>query len=201
MTSQTTDHNDSADGPSLQAILDAVMVRSEAIDRLMEIIESNTAELRRTQEVLDNRPTKEDVAYHRRKTLVSLILFGVFVIFVHDQHLERCGPGVEAKAVIATYLNTQAEDREQIRDRLAEASKQATPEYCTVVFPLHVHDDEADWPNYRAIFGMSLYAGLFTGLFFWLRASYRRMVASSAVEKATQPRNRRQADRGTHHTD
>lgn len=171
------------DGPYDDVLRRAMEAQSEALDSLMVVLQANTKELERIYSVLETRPSKEDVGYHRRKAFSLAVVFAFVVIFAHDQHVESCSPGVEAKSII-TELTTNIDAS---REDLIRVSETATPELCTVTFPLHVHDDEVPWPNERAILGMTGYAGLALALFGWTYRARRRMVAAERAERACKP--------------
>lgn len=183
---------DEADGPTLQAILDAVMVRNEALERLSLVLAANTAEMHRIQVLLDTRPTKEDVSYHRRKSFAVVVLITLALVFGLDQHTEQCGPGAEAKKAIA-YVLDHPGDLYNVED-LRKSTEGVTPFYCTITVPIHVHDDSAKWPNNRVFIGLGLYGVLFAGLVGWVLRSRKRMVSTRRNEKGAQPYNRRASD-------
>lgn len=182
---------DEAHGPTLQVVLDAVLVRNELIDQLTETLTSNTTELQRVQTLLDTRPTKEFITYQRRKSFVTVIFIIMFVVFAQDQHVEKCSPGVEAKIAIQ-YIIDHPNDFNN--NKLQILVEEVTPKYCSVLFPGHNHDDSRGWPNARTWLGVGLYSTLFTGFFLWVRRSRKAMLTEKRSESLSQPHNRRSGD-------
>lgn len=197
----TSPISDEADGPTLQAILDAVIERGEqqerttaALNGLSLIMADNTRELRRVQNLMDTRPIKEDVAFNRRKNFVAMLFLILGVIFLHDEHVEHCGPGAEAKAIINYVLSTPGEVE---IDELRKVGKDATPYQCGVTFPFHAHDDEEEWPTSANLLGLALYGGLALALGSWVGLAHRNLRVAKATERASEPLNRRNRGRDT----
>ena len=83
-------------------------------------------------------------------------MFGMSLVFVFDEHVERCSPGSEVKAIVNEFLMSDPGQPADI-EALQKIASDATPNSCGITFPLHSHDDEIAWPNKNNATGLVLY--------------------------------------------
>jgi hypothetical protein len=178
---------DEADGPTLAVILDAVIARNESFERLSVVLAENTAEVQQTQVLLHSRPTKQDVAYHRRRALATTILLFLALIFAQSKHIEHCSPGARVTRaldhLIAHPLPPTATPAQRTKD--FERFYNSAPGACDITFPLQTHDG-SPWPSRNDGYGIALYAILCAGLVTWVLHGRREMVRMRRAEKQAQ---------------
>ncbi len=176
-------HATSDGEPTQQQILDAILERNALLDRISDVLTENTRELQRTQVLLDRRPPGSELDFKRRRLLVGLLAAILLVIWGHDEHVEKCGPGARAEHAIEALL--RGADRQGIETAARSAD---APKLCDVTFPLHDHDDNG-WPAAFNVLGLMGYLTLLLGLGGWLLVGYRRMQDDLRREAAAASRN------------
>ena len=187
MSTPSSPPPDSADPDDLKRVLGAFEERTEVVEALATEVTSLVGEVRGLRAAVAHRPPRREIERKRRLMGLAVAAWSVMLILAHDQHVEACGSGVEAKAVIERYSTDPAPTREEI----IAAAKDATPDYCTYLFPIHTHDDDAEWPNHRAVVGILGYAVLFGGALTWATRPSRRTreEESAEVEASTKARD------------
>ncbi len=169
--------------PTPQQIFDAITERNALLDRISSVLAENTRELQRTQVLLDRRPPASELDFKRRRLLVGLLALVLLVIWGHDEHVEKCGPGARAEHAVEAQL--RGEDRQAVETVVRGVG---TPKLCDVTFPLHDHDDSG-WPAAFNVIGLLAYLGLFVGLYGWLLVGFRKMQEERRKEIAATSRN------------
>jgi hypothetical protein len=136
-------------------VLSELEDRNVALERVGQLVERNSDELAGVREALSSRPTGAQIEYRRRRAVAGLILYGLAVIFLHDQHIEQCSPGARIQ---------QAVHPEQVG---------GPSPVCDVVFPLHPHQDRpAGWQ----LLGLGLHAVGGAALVIWAQRPRRRAM-------------------------
>ncbi len=167
--------------PSQQEIYNAIVERNELLDRLSQVLTDNTRELQRTQTLLDRRPPGSEQEFKRRRISVGLLVVIVLVIWGHDEHVEKCGPGARSEHAIEALL------RDEPRQGVEAVAKGAgQPKFCDVTFPLHDHDGNG-WPAAFNVLGLLAYLGMFTALGAWLLDGYGKMKQERRLEAVRSP--------------
>lgn len=140
----------------------AVLGVDEAVlaAHMQQLIELNEG-IDALAEAIADRPTNAEATRRRRAIFMVALILIIGTTFLADEHIERCGPGAEVKAALDYVLTTSAGEVD--RDELRRVTEKSTPGICTVIFPTHIHDDEAEWPNTRAILGLCMYGLVLAG--------------------------------------
>lgn len=146
----------SASPDDLRAVIEAFEERTVVVQGLASEVTALVGEVRNLRTVVTHRPPRREVERNRRRSVLAVAIWSVLLVLLLDQHTEACGPGVEAKNIINKTSN-------------------ATPVYCTVLFPFHTHDDDVKWPSDRAFLGMGLYALIASGGILWVVRPSRRV--------------------------
>ncbi len=134
-------------------VLSALEDRNVALDRVGKDVEENTAVLAGVREALSLRPTGRQIEYRRRRVTAGLLLYGVAIIWAHDQHVEHCGPGARVESA-------------------AQQRSYERPVLCDVSFPLHGHE-RGEFPTAWSLFGATLYGAAGVGVWTWVRRTRR----------------------------
>ena len=126
------------DPADLAEMVKQVERRNSVLVRLAGGVERLSHEVRDLRRDIEDRPTKQNVAARRRRSFAALLIYGVLIIWAHDEHVEACSPGSTALAVVedlAARQNLDGVTAKTLRDALSE---QPT-EWCDATFPLHHH--------------------------------------------------------------
>lgn len=196
MSHGESEDKDYADGPTLEAILEAVIARNEAFETLATALEENTIVVRETQRLIQNRPSRQEVVFQRRRMAVLLSLFSFFLIWFHDAHIESCSPGARAVNGIDFLLknpppNDQSLTGAGIRQKEFERVFNTAGSACDVSFPLHTHNG-THWPSTKNVVGLLGYMTLLFGVGGWVFVGYRAKLHQEHREGP--PTGRRSTD-------
>lgn len=169
------------DPDDLRRILEALDARNEtadaqvrAIESLAGTVEALALDVQQLRVAVDVRPTAATLQHKRRQVVASLIVYGLLIIWGHDAHVEHCGPGSRAEAVIRAIASADPRQQEPLTlERVQEIVSEQQPSFiCDASFPFHAHDDEG-FPGPGALFGFGLYAAGGTALYLWQRGPKR----------------------------
>ena len=169
------------DPDDLRRILEALDERNEhseqqvrAIETLSTLVESLALDVQQLRVAGDTRPTAQQQTHKRRQVVASMVIYGLLIIWGHDAHVEHCGPGSRAEAVIREIATADPLRMEPLTlDRVQEIiDAQPNTFVCDVSFPFHAHDDEG-YPGSGAILGSLLYAAAGAVLYLWQRGPKR----------------------------
>jgi hypothetical protein len=162
------------DPDDLRKILESVDARNESLDALTRGVDTLTAAVLALRGEIDRRPTAESQQHKRRQVVASLIVYGLLIIWGHDAHVEHCGPGSRAEAVIRAVAAQPVDAVEPLsleQIQMIVEREQPTP-LCDISFPFHAHDDSG-FPTGWAVVGFGLYAAGGAGLYLWQRGPKR----------------------------
>jgi hypothetical protein len=137
------------------------------IDSMIGSVDDLVEEVVLLREAVDLRPTAQDVSHRRRLSVAAMLLYGLLIIFGHDQHVEYCGPGARSERLLSEFAQIQEFTPEEIA--ALQRSYDVSPAWCDVAFPLHSHDVQGGFPGRWSILGGGIYAVLIGGVFFWAR--------------------------------
>lgn len=111
------------------------------------------------------RPTRNEAAHKRRVNAVLLLVFAMSLIMIHDQHIERCGPGARSEATLNYVVARDLRVSDLAPDEVRDINR--APIACDITFPLHAHQYE--WPTSYNIVGLVFYGILGLALFIYAR--------------------------------
>ncbi len=151
-------------------------------NRLLSQLDSNVTILNKSvdslRKRLSHRPTAAELAFKRRRVVAAMLCCMFTIIFVHDIHVENCGPGARAEASIDAVINAPP-NREPGRtlEEVQKLINQQPPRpLCDLTFPLHGHDGER-FPSPGALAGGMLYLIGAVVLYLWARPRRRPQPA------------------------
>lgn len=165
-----------------QAILTAFEERTVVVEALADEVTSLVTEVRGLRAALARRPPRREVERKRRLTALAVAVWSLLLIFVHDVHVEHCGPGSRTEAVVQAFLNGEDDF-----ERLRAASMPDSAFLCDLTFPLHSHDSPPREAAPAIILGVVLYGAAITGGVWWAMhpgGMTRRDEAEEAEEVA-----------------
>lgn len=137
---------------SLGELVQSLNARNTAINALSRNVESLIPEVRELRREVDTRPTADELTYKRRRGIAAALLFGTFIIFAHDEHIEHCSPGSQANAVLEYLI--QHPGRKLTPHKFEQVVEDAQPTYeCDLTFPLHAHGVRRNPADLHRIFG------------------------------------------------
>lgn len=176
------------DPTDLAQMVQQVERRNSVLVRLAGGVEGLSREVAALRRDIDDRPTKEDVAQRRRRSLAVVVLLGASLIWGHDAHIEACSPGSQANSILE--YATQRALREpppkkpmsptQIR---ALVERTQPTDVCDLTFPLHAHGANGDgnhagtYPGGLTgwnVLGIAFYTFVGGILYLWQRGPRRR---------------------------
>lgn len=164
-------------GPTdLESVLRAVHTRNTLLRRLASSVDGLAKQVRSLRRDIDDRPTKAQAEHRRRVSVLAMVIFGVMLVWGHDQHIQSCSPGANAQAVLQAFTKPQAfsdprprtpeESRALYASYLRSVFDAQPTERCDVTAPLSVHDPADDWPTRWNLLGFGVY-GLLGGILWW----------------------------------
>ncbi len=144
-------------------------------NQLLHQLDNNVSALNKSadglRERLNRRPTGAELAFKRRRIVATMLVCMVTIIFVHDTHVEHCGPGARAEAAIDAIVNAPAGSSPpgQTLEEVQKLTNQQPPRpLCDLTFPLHGHDGTT-FPSSWALAGAMLYVIGAALLYLWTR--------------------------------
>ena len=149
------------------------MAANDADESLRRATEDLTAEIRALRQQMARRPTRRETVVYRRGATIALIALLVGTIFMHDVHVEWCGPGARADFVLERLTADDAPPSPVGRDYLIEWARDSIPHaFCDMTFPIHAHGGE-QWPTWPNVAGILVLLAFVVALVTWWRAAYR----------------------------
>lgn len=148
----------------LEELIDVLEARTEVMAHLQSSVDSLAEAVVSLRHDIGRRPTRRETEYKRRRAILAIAIAGAAAFFVSDQHVEICGPGARAEAVVDLF----AADPSATVSELRRAAKVDSPAWCDVTFPLHTHGS-ATWPTTRNYVGMTAYLLLILLGALWVR--------------------------------
>lgn len=142
---------------ALDRLADALESRNDIQDRLVSVVEETVAEVRELRTAIESKATREETEYKRRRVAALLALYGLLIIWGHDAHVEHCGPGSRAEAVIREVASTPQTEPLTLERVKEIVSAQQETTLCDATFPFHGHDDRG-WPTRGAVIGLIGYS-------------------------------------------
>ena len=157
------------DSSDLESMLTAVNQRNTLLRRLAGSVDGLAAQVRRLRRDIDDRPTKAQAEHRRRGAVAALLVFGVLLIWGHDEHVQRCSPGATAERVLVDLANDPGPSVLTAKGIQKTIDDQQPTDRCDVSFPIHAHNPADEWPTRWNLAGFGLYAVLGGILWSWQR--------------------------------
>lgn len=166
----------------LKSVLEAFEARTVVVEALADEVSSLVAEVRSLRGAVAHRPPRREIERKRRLTALMVAIWSLVLIFVHDIHVEHCGPGSRTEAVVEAFLAGE----DDVADLRAQ-SIPVSPFLCDLTFPLHSHDSPPEQAAPAVILGFILYGAAIGGGLWWATSpgrATRRNEAEEAEEAA-----------------